>query len=84
MDFNLSPADVEWRDRVKSFMESEVRPRAADYVAQQAAGDRWKVLPVIEDLKVNARAKPGCGTCSCRRATAPPTSTTASRSTGPA
>ena len=29
MDFNLSPADVEWRDRVKAFMDAEVRPRAA-------------------------------------------------------
>ena len=56
MDFNLSPADVEWRDRVKAFMDAEVRPRAADYAAQQAQGDRWKVLPVIEELKGKARA----------------------------
>jgi len=55
MDFNLSQADVEWRDRVRSFMESEVRPRVADYDSQQAEGDRWKVLPVIEDLKALAR-----------------------------
>ena len=57
MDFNLSPADVEWRDRVKAFIDTDVRPRAADYVAQQAEGDRWKVLPVIEELKAKARAE---------------------------
>jgi alkylation response protein AidB-like acyl-CoA dehydrogenase len=56
MDFNLSPADVEWRDRVKAFMDAEVRPRVADYDAQQREGDRWKVLPVIEELKAKARA----------------------------
>ena len=55
MDFNLSPADVEWRDRVKSFITTEVRPRGADYDAQQLEGDRWKVLPVIEELKGLAR-----------------------------
>ena len=55
MDFNLSPSDVEWRDRVKAFMDSEVRPRAPDYHRQQAEGDRWKVLPVIEELKGKAR-----------------------------
>ena len=36
MDFNLSQADVEWRDRVKAFMDKEVRPRVGDYAAQQA------------------------------------------------
>ena len=56
MDFNLSPTDVEWRDRVKAFMTDEVRPRVPDYDAQQREGDRWKVLPVIEDLKAKARA----------------------------
>ena len=56
MDFNLSPADVEWRDRVKAFMDSEVRPRVPDYYAQQAQGDRWKVLPVVEELKGKARS----------------------------
>ena len=29
MDFNLSPADTEWRDRVKAFMDCEVRLRKA-------------------------------------------------------
>lgn len=56
MDFNLSAADVEWRDRVRAFMDAEVRPRVADYDAQQREGERWKVLPVIEELKAEARA----------------------------
>ena len=56
MDFNLSSADVEWRDRVRGFIDAEVRPRRADYDAQQKEGERWKVLPVVEELKVKARA----------------------------
>jgi acyl-CoA dehydrogenase len=56
MDFNLSPADTEWRDRVRSFMDAEVRPRRGDYDKQQAEGERWKVLPVVEELKAKARA----------------------------
>jgi hypothetical protein len=48
MDFSLGSAETDWRDRVRDFMEREVRPRTADYDAQQRDGDRWKVLPVVE------------------------------------
>ncbi len=57
MDFSLGPAECEWRDRVRAFMDSEVRPRVADYDAQQREGERWKVLPVVEELKAKARAQ---------------------------
>src|SRR3990170_8391230 len=57
MDFNLSPADTEWRDRVRAFMDAEVRPRRGDYDKQQAEGERWKVLPVVEELKARAKAE---------------------------
>ena len=55
MDFSLGPAETEWRDRVRAFIESEVRPRVRDYDAQQREGERWKVLPVVEELKGKAR-----------------------------
>ncbi len=57
MDFSLGPAETEWRDRVRDFMAAEVRPRVADYDAQQREGERWKVLPVVEELKARARAQ---------------------------
>lgn len=57
MDFSLGPAETEWRDRVRAFMQSQVRPRIADYDAQQREGERWKVLPVIDELKRKARAE---------------------------
>ena len=56
MDFSVSRTETEWRDRVRAFMDEHVRPRGADYDAQQRAGERWKVLPVIEELKEKARA----------------------------
>jgi acyl-CoA dehydrogenase len=57
MDFSLGPAETEWRDRVRVFMEGQVRPRIRDYEAQQREGERWKVLPVIEELKAKARGE---------------------------
>src|SRR6478609_7250231 len=57
MDFKLDQADVHWRDRVRAFMDGEVRPRVPDYDSQQREGDRWKVLPVVEELKDKARGQ---------------------------
>src|SRR5215210_848454 len=57
MDFSMGPAEMKWRDRVRAFMDEHVRPRVADYDAQQREGDRWKVLPVVEELKDKARAE---------------------------
>jgi acyl-CoA dehydrogenase len=57
MDFSLGSAETEWRDRVRAFMDQYVRPRSGDYDAQQREGDRWKVLPVIEELKAKARSE---------------------------
>lgn len=56
MEFDLSDRQRHWRDRVRAFIESHVRPRAGDYKAQDEAGDRWKVLPVVEELKGQAKA----------------------------
>ena len=55
MDFTLSQRETHWRDRVRVFMDAEVVPRDVDYAAEQATGVRWKVLQVIEELKVRAR-----------------------------
>ena len=42
MDFSPQPAETEWRDKVRAFMDAEVRPRVADYDAQQREGERWR------------------------------------------
>jgi alkylation response protein AidB-like acyl-CoA dehydrogenase len=57
MDFSLAPAETQWRDRVRDFVQANVRPRTGDYDSQQREGERWKVLPVVEELKEKARAE---------------------------
>ncbi|NTZ42597.1 acyl-CoA dehydrogenase [Altererythrobacter sp. SALINAS58] len=56
MEFDLSDRQQHWRDRVRKFIADNVRPRHKDYLSQQAEGDRWKVLPVIEEEKEKAKA----------------------------
>ncbi len=56
MDFTLSPRQIHWRTLVRNFVETHIRPRQIDYDAQQAAGERWKVLPIIEELKAKAKS----------------------------
>ncbi len=57
MDFSLGPKETEWRNRVRAFMDGHVRPSVPDYEAQQRQGDRWKVLPILEELKESARGQ---------------------------
>ena len=57
MDFEPTERQVFWRDRVQQFIENHVRPRMVDYYKQQAEGDRWKVLPVVEEEKARAKAQ---------------------------
>jgi len=56
MDFEFSPRQKELVARVSAFMEEHVYPAVPVYERQQAEGDRWKTLPIIEDLKAKARA----------------------------
>ncbi|MBA4161425.1 MAG: acyl-CoA dehydrogenase [Novosphingobium sp.] len=56
MEFDPTERQVYWRDRVRGFIESNVRPRMGDYKAQDAAGERWKVIPVVEEEKAKAKA----------------------------
>ncbi|MDP1026553.1 acyl-CoA dehydrogenase family protein [Sphingomonas sp. KR1UV-12] len=55
MDFTLNDRETHFRDRVKAFIEREIRPRVPDYHRQNHEGERWKVIPVIEEVKAKAR-----------------------------
>ncbi len=55
MDFTLSDREAHFRDAVRSFIDEHIRPRQADYDAQAHEGDRWKPIPVIEEVKPLAR-----------------------------
>ncbi len=57
MDFNMSDRQREWLDRVRSFMTKHVRPAEPIYRKQDETGDRWKEIPILEELKEKARAE---------------------------
>ena len=57
MDFTLNERETFFRDRVKAFIDQNMTPRQGDYEAQSKSGDRWKVIPVIEEMKEKARAQ---------------------------
>ncbi len=56
MDFTLTERESYWRDRVKNHIDQYIRPRVKDYYAEQATGERWKILNVIEEEKARAKA----------------------------
>jgi alkylation response protein AidB-like acyl-CoA dehydrogenase len=56
MDFTLSERETYFRDRVKAFIDAEIAPRNHEYHEQSHTGDRWKVIPVIEEVKQKAKA----------------------------
>jgi acyl-CoA dehydrogenase len=55
MDFTLTEREAFYRDRVRAFIETHVRPRIGDYKKQLSQGDRWQPLGVIEELKPKAK-----------------------------
>ena len=57
MDFTLSDRERYFRDRVRAFVAEKIAPRDHDYFEQHHAGERWKVIPVIEELKPVARSE---------------------------
>jgi acyl-CoA dehydrogenase len=57
MDFTLSERETYFRDRVKAFIDKEIRPRHDDYLKAAKEGDRWGVNPVIEQVKEIAKAQ---------------------------
>jgi len=56
MDFSLTEREAHYRDQVRAFIETHVRPRNDDYKKQIATGDRWQPVEVIEELKPKAKA----------------------------
>jgi acyl-CoA dehydrogenase len=55
MDFTLSERETYFRGRVRDFIDQNIRPRQDVYHEQSHSGERWKVIQVIEDMKVKAK-----------------------------
>jgi acyl-CoA dehydrogenase len=57
MDFTLSERETYFRDRVKTFIDQQIRPRQEEHDRQHHEGERWKIIPVIEEVKEIAKAQ---------------------------
>jgi len=55
MDFDYSPRQKELIRRVSDFMDEHIYPAVPIYEEQANSGERWKVIPVVEELKAKAR-----------------------------
>jgi hypothetical protein len=56
---NISPKAKETTDRLNNFMDKYVYPNNETYHSQieNFGADRWQVVPVIEDLKKEAKKR---------------------------
>ena len=55
MDFDYSPRQKELIRRVSDFMDEHIYPAVPIYEEQAHSGERWKVIPIVEELKAKAR-----------------------------
>jgi acyl-CoA dehydrogenase len=56
MDFDYSPAVMQWQARVNAFFDEFVYPNEQRYYQEVAAGDRWQPTHLVEELKAGARS----------------------------
>jgi acyl-CoA dehydrogenase len=57
MDFEFSDKVKYLQKKLTAFMDEYVYPNEQTYDEQQNSGDRWKVLPLLEELKGKAKAE---------------------------
>jgi alkylation response protein AidB-like acyl-CoA dehydrogenase len=59
MDFTPSPRQLDWRNRVRAFIDAHVLPNLETYDRELRGfgAERWQVVPIVEELKPRARAE---------------------------
>jgi len=57
MFFEFSDKTRDLQQRLNAFMITNIYPNEAEYHRQLNEGDRWKVIPLIEELKERAKAE---------------------------
>jgi len=56
MNFEHSDETKFWVAKVQAFLDEHIYPNDALYHEQEAAGDRWKAVPIVDELKEKAKA----------------------------
>jgi acyl-CoA dehydrogenase len=57
MFFDISSRAKDLQERLTAFMDSHIYPNEPEYYRQLEEGDRWKVIPLIEELKKKAKSE---------------------------
>src|SRR5690349_8279675 len=57
MNFEFSDKVKYLQKKLSAFMDEYIYPNEGAFYDQLNTGDRWKVIPIIEDLKPKARAE---------------------------
>jgi acyl-CoA dehydrogenase len=56
VNFEPSERSREWRTRVEAFMAEHVYPNVETFHRQENEGERWKAVPIVDELKKKAKA----------------------------
>ena len=56
MHFEWSEKSKEWISRVGKFISDDIEPAIERYHREEAEGERWKAVPVVDELKAKAKA----------------------------
>jgi len=56
LNFDHTPEARAWQDRLQRFMDEHVYPNEHRFHEDQRTGDAWALSPVVEELKVKAKA----------------------------
>ena len=57
MFFEISDKTKDLQQRLNAFMDNHIYPNEAEYYRQLNEGDRWQVIPLMEELKEKAKAE---------------------------
>ena len=57
MVFDISDKAKDLRERLQAFMDEYIYPNEPVYFRQLNESDRWKIIPLIEELKEKAKSK---------------------------
>jgi acyl-CoA dehydrogenase len=57
MFFDISDRAKELQERLQAFMDAHIYPNEAEYYRQLNEGERWKVIPLVEELKGKAKSE---------------------------
>jgi acyl-CoA dehydrogenase len=56
LDFEYSTRSREWIARVEAFVAEHIEPAGERYRREETSGERWKAVPVVDELKAKAKA----------------------------